>query len=49
MDVDNSRFASYFERIGKDKVNATQEDVIEYLQKYEPINVLSERIKNKFV
>jgi hypothetical protein len=46
LDVDNPRFASYFERIGKDKANATQDDIIEYLQKYESINVLSERIKD---
>lgn len=46
LDVDNPRFASYFERIGKDKANATQEDIIEYLQKYESINVLSEKIKD---
>lgn len=46
LDVDNPRFASYFERIGKDKANATQQDIIDYLKKYESINVLSERIKD---
>ena len=46
LDVDNPRFASYFERIGKDKANATQQDIKDYLQTYESINVLSERIKD---
>lgn len=46
LDVDNPRFASYFERIGKDKANATQQDIKDYLHTYESINVLSERIKD---
>jgi len=45
LDIENPRFASYFERIGKNKASATQQDVVDYLIKYESINVLSERIK----
>ena len=45
LDIENPRFASYFERTGKDKKTATQKDIVEYLLEYESINVLAERIK----
>ena len=45
LDIENPRFASYFERIGQNKAAATQQDVVDYLNKYESINVLSDRIK----
>ncbi|GHU75340.1 hypothetical protein FACS1894188_06000 [Clostridia bacterium] len=44
LDVENPRFASYFERVGQDMSSATQKDVDEYLKKYESIDVLSVRI-----
>jgi hypothetical protein len=43
LDIENPRFASYFERTGKN--NPTQNDVVTYLEKYESIDILAERIK----
>jgi predicted nucleotide-binding protein len=45
LDAENPRFASYFERKGKDSRQATQEDIIDYLKDYESIDILSKRIK----